>query len=705
VTKKKVDTPDDGSSSSSEFFYNHNNMNAQNSQYADDGSMQEIFAEESDPDDYEYESSLPHYSSTTDVTSIFSQRNLSNYNYGCDDYRDTDDDYAFDPLKLSKPNPPNQTWAFARKCLKYLLSNASYGKMALSSISSRSWSDRGMSDTLADLAFMLLLENGKEHRKGNIGCVSAGARESLMIHHKDNCNDDEDISILWDRPLFLLRDRAMDASCGHDALPAYIQLLRAFLAHSEEDIMSILSSSSKKSTTASTNFLPPTTAVGLSCLANVCSAKEMTSSSSGRICGTSAWSVCPRDVVRNEILSSMSALARIVECVRPRRSIFGSAKTEEWAGENLAECPWMRVAICVLPMMEFLTNLRARFDFQPVFEGAGSRNVALSDADAKSIMDSGLFRELLLLYTATAIDESKRETTIPNAEDVVRTQLLQTIFALSIQSPVTLGAFAIRVPDLAKRVHSDEFMQQHLVDGILWTSLGSSILESKSNAPKSRLKLRPPTKANSKVKEAQVESISLAERGLSGFEILCNSTKEALESLKEIVQNDTSKKTNENNDEETKYIKNKVVLSDFVRFSNCLSNCRHFTRIWVDSLKNKDDSFQKAKVCMDGLRTIVSTMPTFSDDVNVQRTGHKKDDDIVEGITDDNNSCEIDEEGEAGAMGHKSTGLRQKRKEIATIVSSIRSSIKMIALGLESHKETAIPSHGLASYDVSSKTD
>ncbi|KAL7471865.1 hypothetical protein ACHAXS_012162 [Conticribra weissflogii] len=707
VVTNKDDNPDDGSSSSSEFFHDRNSINAQHSQYTDDGSMQEIFAEESDPDDYEYESSLPPYTPTPDVAAVFDRRNFSNYKNDYNDYRDSDDDYAFDPLKLSKPNSSNQTWSGSRRCLKYLLSNASYGKMALSSISSRSWSERGMSDTLADLAFMLLLENGKEHREGNNdrGVVYIGAGESLMTNHKNssNGNDDDDISSLWNRPLFVLRDRAMDATCGHDALPAYIQLLRAFLAHSEEDIISILSSSNSKSMTASSNFLPPTTAVGLSCLANVCSAKEMTCSTSGRICGTSAWSVCPRDVVKNEILSSLGTLARIVECVRPRRSIFGKTKTEELSGENSAECPWMRVVICVIPMMEFLINLRARFDFQLVFEGGGSKNVALSDADAKSLMDSGLFRELLSLYTVTSksssIDESKRETIIPKAEDVIRMQLLRTIFALSIQSPSILGAFAIRVPDLAKTIHSDEFMQRHLVDGILWTSLGSSILESKSDLPKSKFKLRPPTKANCKVNNAQVVSISLSERSLSGFEALCNSAREGLESFKEIVQNETPEKSKESNYEEMKYIKSKEALNDIVMFSNFLSNCRHATRIWIDSLKNNDDSFLKTKDCVNGLRSIIATIPSFSDDVNVPRTGHKKDDDIVDGINDD---CK---EGDVGVIQDKSTGLLQMRREIVTLISSVRSSIKIIDLALESNKETVIPSHGFASYDVSSKTD
>ena len=45
------------------------------------------------------------------------------------------------------------------------------------------------------------------------------------------------------------------------------------------------------------------------------------------------------------------------------------------------------------------------------------------------------------------------------ARDMMRAQLLRT-----------LGQYAVRVPDLAKEVQSTRFMEEHLIDAVLWTS-------------------------------------------------------------------------------------------------------------------------------------------------------------------------------------------------------------------------------------------
>jgi len=120
---------DDGSSSSSEFFHNAK-MPTTQLDTDDNDSMQEIFAEESDPDDFDFGPSC-----TSDVQTIFGQK-------------DDDGDLTFNPLQLSKPSATNQTWEGARKAIYHLLSSASYGKLALGSISSRTWSEGDISEVL-----------------------------------------------------------------------------------------------------------------------------------------------------------------------------------------------------------------------------------------------------------------------------------------------------------------------------------------------------------------------------------------------------------------------------------------------------------------------------------------------------------------------------------------------------------------------------
>eukprot|EP00571_Detonula_confervacea_P015451 CAMPEP_0172307200 /NCGR_PEP_ID=MMETSP1058-20130122/8102_1 /TAXON_ID=83371 /ORGANISM="Detonula confervacea, Strain CCMP 353" /LENGTH=927 /DNA_ID=CAMNT_0013019297 /DNA_START=10 /DNA_END=2793 /DNA_ORIENTATION=- len=673
--KNAANGQDDASSSSSEFSLPNTAQDAQQRIDDDNDPMKEVFAEESDADDYEYGS----YTSPSDGQTIFGQKTSS------DEYDDMHD-LSFNPLQLSEPNATNCTWEGARKSIHYLLSSISYGKLALGSLSSRAWSEGGMSETLADLCFMLLLETTNNKDQGDT------AKPNSLLHHGQDGS--EDIDALWDRPLFLLRDRALDKNHGHDALPSYLQLLTAFLSHSE-DVMSVLTP--PLGTSTSENILPPATSVGLSSFATFCSSKEMISASSGRMCGTSMWSVCPREEMKKAILSSLDSLARIVECVRPRESIFAKKPANPVGNESTsANNPWIRTAVCIIPIIEYLTNLQARFDFQPLFEGGGNRSATLSESDAKAISDSGLFREMLSMYiNARNVNETSASTK-PNAEDVVRMQLLRTIFTLSAQSPEVLGRYAVRVPAFAKEVHSSSFMENNLVDGILWTSIGSSLLENKSDAPKPRLKLR----ANSKLAtKAPIEAKSLAERHISGFGTMCETSKTALEDLKQFVKIAEGQVLSD--EEKRKYDACKDALGNIKRYANCLSNCPSATKMWLESLKNKEEATPKAKANIAELKSTLASMTSFSDEeIKISHQGHKKDDDDLdaEGSEDDLASPEDE-------VGEKIQTLKQIRKDYGTIVASVRSSVKVISLALESRRGSGLSLDGPMSCDVSSKTD
>lgn len=384
--KDSIDTNihNDTTSSSSETSHPSTAIDTELKYNHDDDSMAEVFAEDSDPDDYEYESCFNPYSGLSDVEqAIVDDENMN--------------DLSFNPLKLSEPIEANRTVEGARRSIHYLLSSLSYSTLAMGSISSRTWSELGMSETLADLTLMLLL-------------------------------DTHDPSALWNRPSYVLRDRAVDRNHGYDALPSYLQLLTAFLTHTETKS----SFSSPFDIPLSDNCLPPVMSLGISSLAAICSSNEMISASSGRILTTSAWSVCPREEIKKTIMLSLYYLSRIVECVTPRKSKFTKNGDANHTSDDMAQenSQWMRVVICVIQTVEYLTNLQARFDFQPLFEGGGNRQPPLSKSEAKAISDSGLFREMLSLYTATRKETLNTEQ--PTAKDVVRMQLLRTIFMLSI---------------------------------------------------------------------------------------------------------------------------------------------------------------------------------------------------------------------------------------------------------------------------------
>ncbi|KAL7552831.1 hypothetical protein ACHAWF_016075 [Thalassiosira exigua] len=668
---------DDASSSSSEFFRPNSGRDMPQRFDEDNNSMEEVFAEESDPDDYNYGSSDNPYSPSSDVQATFCQKTELTDEY------DVLGDYGFDALQLSEPSASNKTWQGARKSLKYLLSNISYGKLVLGSLSSRVWSERGMSETLADLSFVLILENTK--RRGD-GTASRG--KSLLHVGKDEGQlVADDITELWDRPLFLLRDRSLDENHGHDALPAYLQLVTAFLSHSEPDITSILSSLLGKCT--SDNVLPPVSTVGLSSLASICSSKEMRSSASGRMCGTSAWSVCPREEMKKAIVTSLNSISRIVECIRPRKSIFATGGAnmgeKDAASENST---WIRTVACIIPCLEYLTNLQARFDFQPMFEGGSSsnRNATLPDSDAKAISNSGLLRELLLLYTATQNNDKDS-----SAEGAVRMQLLRTIFTLSSLSSDLLGRYAVRVPDFTKEVHSSDFMERNLVDGILWTSMGSSLLEGTSDTVTPRLKLRSNSKLKAKV---TTETTTLAERSFAGFEKLMSSVGKSLQKLQLSVKAAESGVLSD--EDQREYDACRASLSDIIQMSNCLSYCPSATSLWLDSLKNNEGSTQKAMSIISDLKSTLASIPSIPDEAkDISQCVHKKDD------ADDDECTGNTPRGEAG----QKQSSRQLQRDYGLTVALVRSSVKVIALALESQKSSGLSLKGLSPYDVSSKTD
>lgn len=576
---------DDASSSSSEFFH-HNKTNYSNLQN-DDASIEEIFAEESDPDDFDFGPDLgPQTYFGMPAANL--------------------DDVGFDPMKLSEPSATNKSWDGTRNAIIYLMSNLSYGKMLFSSLSSRTWLDMSASETLADFAFMLLLHHTQKDN-------TASVKEGLLISPDQfEIDGSLDISALWDRPLFLLRDRALDLNHDHDALVSYLQLLQAFLSHSENDIMSILSSPSSKQQL----LLPPITSVGLSGLATLCASKELTCTSASKMSNSSILSICAREEVKKTILKSLYSLAHVLECVRPRKMDRSDDKIEN---ERL----WIRTAACVFPIIEYVTNLRARFDYQPVFDGSCGKQFAFTEADAKVILDSGVFRELIAMSAAAAKHsiQSTEGWSTSDAAKVTRAQLLQTICALCLSSPDLIGKYAVRVPDLFKEVQSAQFMKDNCVDGVLWTSLSSSLLESKSDTSSPRLRLRAGVKLNTS--SAPIDDTSMAERSCFGFLSLCSSAHDAIGVLQENASSDMSWEREE-------LEKHKKTLVDLVCFANCLANCSNATNAWVVTVNCKQDMLQQAKGKVIELRSLLASIPSYSDDIKTQHKGHKKNDDDEE---------------------------------------------------------------------------
>lgn len=630
------------SSSSSEFFLPNHINDANQSSNNDNDSMNEIYAEESDPDDYDY--------GTIDDPCDFIQTKLEK-SKSIDEY-DSQYEMNFNPLQLSESSQANQTFKGACKSIHYLLSIMSYSKLALGSLSSRTWSEEGMSETLADLSFLMLLEVTNKESHGSE--TKANSLFQLMLNNDEHTN----IAALWDRPLLVLRDRALDKKHDHDALPSYLQLLTALLAQP-----------------LTKNCFPPTLMVGLSCLGEICSSKEMVNTESGQFCVSSVWSVCPREEVKKAIMTSLHSLARIVEDLCQREYV---GNVESVQGTN----PWIRTVVCIIPMIEYLTNLKARFDFQPVFEGVGSRKSTLSESDAHALSESGLFREMLFIFTKSNYEDGVSNLGSPKAKEVVRMQLLRTIFTLSVQSPEVLGRYALRVPDFAAEVHSSTFLDTHLVDAVLWLSMGSYLLENKSGQSyQPRLKLRTGSSTNATAPPKETKS--LAERSINGFASLCETTSAVLQRLTQTFQ--ISQGGTLSDEQEMEYAACKGALSSVIIFSNCLSTCPSMTRMWVESLNNNDGATAIAREQIVQLKSTLASLPSFPDEeTKTYHLGPKKDDDIEGAPVEDSGIALYDD------AGPKMLTMKQFRKEYKSVIGSVWSSVKVMSLALEYHSGSSL---------------
>ena len=183
---------------------------------------------------------------------------------------------------------------------------------------------------------------------------------------------------------------------------------------------------------------------------------------------------------------------------------------------------------------------------------------------------------------------------------------------------------------------------------------------------------------------------------------MCHSSKVALEHLKENVRN-VKESTAADSYSKQRFYECKTTLSDIVRFSNCLSYCPHATKIWLDSLANQEDLVRRAKSAIAELRSTLATLPSFLDElIEIPRTGHKKDDEKYNAEYMGQGS---DTQCFDNKYGRKVPSFMQKQKEYGAIVASVRSSVKIIASALESHKEKKLPFNETVPYNLSSKTD
>ena len=384
----------------------------------DEESLKETFAAEEDDDDFDFGSDRYSHETTLQPVQATQVRN----------------DLTSDE---------------AASRIKHLLNELSYAR--LSSMSETSWKKWNVSKRLIE--FILVLQS---FGSDNV---------------KDHCNNIESLSLHFNKPLFVLRDRALDERYNHDALVDYLHLVEKLL-----HINAVNDDSYK---------MRLDRAVSLSILAGLCSSDD--------ILGTRKKA--EKAKIRTTIIKSLDTFTSCIEYVRAKKSTIVAVSTcteKATKGFNQGQ-GWMHVVMNIVPILDFFTSIKSQttckaLDNAPIHK--------LSKDEGHAMLQSGFFRELILLYTGSLKVSGSQSGDALYEKDFCRDQLLRSTLILSAQCPSHLGKYATRVQELKNVLYSESFASDN-EDSILWYALLSHLHSS------SQLQMR--MKGNVSLTKGQLE--------------------------------------------------------------------------------------------------------------------------------------------------------------------------------------------------------
>ena len=468
----------------------------------DEDSMKEIFAADSDPDDFDYGDE--RYNVNDDNTSKLSQ-----------DFIALGQGMSVKTLCQSTLLTKNEVVLR----VKTLLSELTYRRITMGT---KNWKEWDVSNTLVQLTLNLL-----------------------------QCLGDDDLDglgMMYNSPLVALRDRAIDENYGHDALESYLDLIHQLLKSKSSDVGTFSSSNRDEF-----KELSPVRAIGMSALASLCSSLEFSGITKKKL----------RTSIRVMIMKCLDEFIDCVEFVRPKK--------KELLTVSPGSLPsWVRIAMALSQILDFVTGLKGGSNFGAIEESLSS---PVSNIEAQSMLQSGFFRAIILLYTHTEFSDESNIKRPQYAIDSARQHLLRQIFVVSGQSQI-LAKYASRVPELTNILYSDRFQTNNTVDTILWYSLLSKLKSSAGGRVAIVMK-----------GVVSMTSSDLNEKCMSSFNNLCNETTKCM------VAADTDDGLQQ--------------FQDFVRFTNCLCHMPYITECWISIIS----SMGKKNLVTDSVSKIIRSLP------------------------------------------------------------------------------------------------
>jgi len=559
-----------------------------------DGALEEeIWAAESDPSDFEFDSGFSYEQQVNDL-----QDSLAEWMSD-----------RSDPEKLSKP-PDVTNWKQVRHAVMDLTSQLTYRKVQslwtsglgndaqANALVGGTLSGRGPSDLLAHFTMTLLMPPPAPPAP-----QTKSSRPSIF----DSPDDEEHVlqpqrqlqAMAW-YPLWVLRDAAVNLpSLNHYS--KYLTLLQTLIAVDAASAISTTAVTGKKEAMS----MAPATYVGLASLSALCqqviSAEEKSTSTNisnheaverYRALRLAVW----------EIADDLSHALEREDAIRKATTTKDmEAKSSDAGKENITGSDW--IVWTILPMLEIMSNQRLLTgnSIMPNAESMAQRHHQQQISQQWSgLLQSGFFKQWLLRLQDLQQGSSESNQTARVLWRLVRRSLMNVI-AQSMPATSALGKYAWRFPGFAtiadigpsrgeeadgnKKQQSSELIFENIVDDVLWNLLAVELAgNSSSTTPtiqwKSSAKKAPTGQPLPTRDQSQQVSWEAFRKLCQNVVFVLKLAAEA-ENKKENVDNDNGKNETFRTTKTLQLKEHQLILRNFHRLIDSLVACPLLAKLFV----------------------------------------------------------------------------------------------------------------------------
>ena len=372
------------------------------------GQEEEVWAAESDPSDFEFDSGFSYEQQVADFEQSFSEWMID----------------RSDPMKLSSKPPNNVTtnWKHVRHAVMDLTSQLTYRKVAPLLVRQQQQQQQNSSDILIQFTMTLLIPPPASSSSSQGNNNSSSTRPSIF----DSPDEEEDYlqperqlqNMAW-YPLWVLRDAASSSSSSLSCFSRYVTLLQNLISV-DAAVKTSPTVAGSSTTTKPASSMVPATYVGLASLSALCQQFVVDASMPNsnnishdtveryRALRLSLWETCDDLTHAFEQEDSFrKPVAALAKQKMDASSKDDDNDSNQSGGGGVRKDYWMEWTL--LPFFEIITNQRLQ-DGTTIVTKAESvaqrhHNQQLSQRWA-GMLQSGLFRQWLVRLQALK-DESE----------------------------------------------------------------------------------------------------------------------------------------------------------------------------------------------------------------------------------------------------------------------------------------------------------